>query len=45
MGRPGSAMSPANRISADSMAAKIGRWIKNEDIFIDNPISYSIFIR
>src|ERR1700686_3353129 len=34
MGRPGSAMSPTNRMSADNIAAKIGRSMKNRDIFI-----------
>jgi hypothetical protein len=42
MGRLGSAMSPANRMSADSMAAKIGRSMKKREIFIYNPNSYGV---
>jgi hypothetical protein len=34
MGRPGNAMSPTNKMSADNIAAKIGRSMKNRDIFI-----------
>src|SRR5260370_33204386 len=37
MGRPGSAMSPTNRMNADSIAAKIGRSMKNRDTVIWKP--------
>jgi hypothetical protein len=43
MGRPGKAMSPASRINADSMAAKIGLWMKNRDMFIENTMLRTIY--